>query len=101
LASRHCIHCSRMQLVNDIRTRHIRTVFGRITVACRRFIRCTCRGGRPTILWPLGLIELPGNLPYRRAAEMLGELLPISEAVVSHATLRARRWPSVRDSTNA
>jgi hypothetical protein len=27
-------------------------------------------------------------LPYRRAAEMLGELLPISAGLVSHATLR-------------
>jgi hypothetical protein len=27
-------------------------------------------------------------LPYRRAAAMLGELLPISDEVVSHATLR-------------
>jgi hypothetical protein len=27
-------------------------------------------------------------LPYRRAAQMLGELLPISGGVVSHATLR-------------
>ena len=47
-------------------------------------------------------MELPGStpelsylmakwgsiLPYRRAAEMLGELLPISDGVVSHATLR-------------
>jgi hypothetical protein len=27
-------------------------------------------------------------LPYRRAAQILGELLPISDGVVSHATLR-------------
>jgi hypothetical protein len=47
-------------------------------------------------------MELPGStpelnylmakwgslLPYRRAAEMLSELLPISDAVMSHATLR-------------
>jgi hypothetical protein len=47
-------------------------------------------------------MELPGStpelsyllakwgsiLPYRRAAEMLGELLPISDGIVSHATLR-------------
>jgi hypothetical protein len=98
LASSHSIHCSGTQLVKDIRTRQIRTVFGRITVACRRYTRCTCWGGRPSILWPLGLIELPGLsylmarwgsiLPYRRAAEMLGELLPISDGAVSHATLR-------------
>ncbi len=47
-------------------------------------------------------MELPGStpelsylmakwgsiLPYRRAAQMLGQLLPISDGVVSHATLR-------------
>jgi hypothetical protein len=102
LASSHCIHWSGTQLVKDIRTRQIRTVFGKITVACRRYIRCTCQGGRPSILWPLGLVELPGStpelsylmakwgsiLPYRRAAQMLGEMLPISDGVVSHATLR-------------
>jgi hypothetical protein len=47
-------------------------------------------------------MELPGStpelsylmakwgsiLPYRRAAQLLGELLPISDAGVSHATLR-------------
>jgi len=62
-ASSQCMHCSGRQLVKDIRTRQIRTVFGKITVACRRYIRCTCRGGRPSILWPLGLMELPGSTP--------------------------------------
>jgi hypothetical protein len=47
-------------------------------------------------------MELPGStpelsylmakwgsiLPYRRAAQMLGEFLPISDGAVSHATLR-------------
>jgi hypothetical protein len=102
LASSLCIHCSGAQLVKDVRRRRIRTVFGPVKVACRRFIRCTCQGGRPSILWPLGMMELPGTtpelsyllakwgslLPYRRAAEMLGELLPISDGIVSHATLR-------------
>jgi len=102
LAKSLCMHCTGTQFVKDIRTRQIRTVFGKIKVTCRRHIRCTCRGGQPTILWPLGMMELPAStpeltylmakwgsiLPYRRAAEMLGELLPISEALVSHATLR-------------
>ncbi len=97
-----CIHCGSTQLIKNIRRRQIRTVFGKITVACRRYIRCTCQGGRQSNLWPLWLIELPGStpelsylmakwgsiLPYRRAAEMLGELLPISDGIVSHATLR-------------
>ena len=96
------MHCSGRLLVKDIRTRQIRTVFGRIAVSCRRYIRCTCQGGRPSMVWPLELMELPGStpelsyllakwgsiLPYRRAAEMLGELLPISDGIVPHATLR-------------
>ena len=65
-ASSCCMYCSATQLVKDIRRRQIRTVFGKITVACRRYIRCTCRGGRPTIIWPLGLIELPGSTPELR-----------------------------------
>jgi hypothetical protein len=102
LAKSLCMHCSAAQLVKDVRTRQIRTVFGKIKVTCRRYIRCTCRGGRPTVLWPLGMMGLPGStpeltylmakwgsiLPYRRAAEMLGELLPISEGSLSHSTLR-------------
>jgi len=63
VACSRCMHCSGTQLVKDIRTRQIRTVFGKITVACRRYIRCICRGGRPSILWPLALMELPGSTP--------------------------------------
>ena len=102
MASSRCMHCSGTLRVKDIRTRQIGTVFGKIAVSCRRYIRCTCQGGLPSILWPLGPMELPGStpelsyllakwgsiLPYRRAAEMLGELLPISDGIVSHATLR-------------
>jgi hypothetical protein len=53
-----CMHCGGTQLVKDIRRRQIRTVFGKITVGCRRLIRCTCRGGRPSILSPLRRMEL-------------------------------------------
>jgi len=95
------MHCAGAQHVKDIRTRQIRTVFGKIKVRCRRYIRCTCRGGRPIVLWPLGMMAIPRStpeliylmakwgsmLPYRRAAEVLGELLPISAGSVSHATL--------------
>lgn len=96
------MHCSRTQLVKDIRTRQInRTVFGKITIACRRYIRCTYQGRRPSILWPVGLLDLMGStpelsyllakwgsiLPYRRAAEMLSELLPISDGKVGPLSL--------------
>jgi len=43
-ACSQCIHCRDAPLVKDIRTRQIRTMFGEITVACRRYVRCTCRG---------------------------------------------------------
>ena len=102
LAKSLCMHCAGAQHVKDIRTRQIRTVFGKIKVRCRRYIRCICRGGRPTVLWPLGMMAIPRStpeltymmakwecmLPYRRAAEVLGELLPISAGSLSHATLR-------------
>jgi hypothetical protein len=48
LAKSLCMHCAGAQHVKDIRTRQIRTVFGKIKVRCRRYIRCICRGGRPT-----------------------------------------------------
>jgi hypothetical protein len=102
LAKSLCMHCAGAQHVKDIRTRQIRTVFGKIKVRCRRYIRCTCRGGRPTVLWPLGMMAIPRStpeltylmakrgsmLPYRRSTEVLGELLPISAGSLSHATLR-------------
>jgi hypothetical protein len=42
-ASSRCMHCGGTLLLKDIRRRQIRTVFGKIKVACRRYIRCTCR----------------------------------------------------------
>ena len=37
-SERACILCKRNQHVRDIRSRCIRTVFGRIEVTCRRYI---------------------------------------------------------------
>src|ERR1035438_1456111 len=78
--------------------------FGVARVSCRRYLRCTCRGGKRIALWPLNGRQLPGTtpeleylyatwgsrIPYRRAAALLGELLPICKDGVSHATLRRR-----------
>src|SRR5260370_33434770 len=61
-----------------------------------------CCGGKPVALWPLGVMGLKRNtpelafllakwgskVPYRRAAELLGEFLPISDATVSFSTVR-------------
>jgi hypothetical protein len=86
-----CRDCGRAQRVKDLRRRQLRTVFGPIDVRCRRYFKCTCCGGKPLALWPLGVMGLKRNtpelafllancgskLPYRRAAELLGDFLPI------------------------
>ena len=76
--------------------------FGTVQVSCRRYFRCKCLGGKKTALWILPRHQLSGTspelqylyatwgsrVPCRRAAAMLGELLPICDRGVSHATLR-------------
>jgi hypothetical protein len=81
--------------VKDLRKRPLDTVFGRVTVRCRRFVRCTCSGGKARNLYPLAhwadlgmkrskpertylLAECGSKLPYRKAAELLEELMPAS-----------------------
>jgi hypothetical protein len=97
-----CRHCGREQRVKDLRSRQLRTVFGIIGVRCRRHSLCTCSGGRPSAIWPLGIMGLKRNtpeltyllakwgsrVPYRRAAELLGEFLPISDTKVSYTAVR-------------
>jgi hypothetical protein len=101
-AHRGCFRCSRKQRVKDLRTRTVRTVCGTVEVSCRRYFRCKCRGGKKAAIWPLHRHQLWGTspklqylyatwgskAPYRRAAAVLGELLPICDRGVSHATLR-------------
>jgi hypothetical protein len=60
---RLCRDCHGQHRVKDRRRREIRTIFGIVNVSCRRYIRCTCRGGRRGILWPLGMMELKRNTP--------------------------------------
>jgi hypothetical protein len=100
-----CEHCQVRLRIKDIRKRRLDTVFGRVTVSCRRFIRCTCRGGMPRSIWPLeswGLLgmkrstpermyllaEWGSKLPYRRAAELLNEMLPGLNRKISHTAIR-------------
>jgi hypothetical protein len=102
---RACVHCERLQRVKDTRKRRLDTVYGRVTVRCRRFVRCTCRGGKARNLWPLAhwaklgmkrstpertylLAEWGSKLPYRKAAELMEELLPASNARLSHTSVR-------------
>ena len=42
---RRCLQYRGNQRVKDRRTRSVRTVFGTVRVSCRRYLRCTCRGG--------------------------------------------------------
>ena len=49
-----CPHCHQRKRIEDQRRRRLRTTFGQVEVSCRRYHRCTCRGGRPGIEWPLG-----------------------------------------------
>jgi hypothetical protein len=101
-AWKFCMHCQREQRMKDLRSRRLGTVFGKVDIFCRRYIRCTCRGGKPSIQWPLGRMGLKRNtpelsfllakwgsvVPYRRAAALLGELLPISDRAVSQSAIR-------------
>src|ERR1022692_4813340 len=89
-AHRGCCHCGRNQGVKDLRYRTFRTVLGTIQVSCRRYLRCKCQGGTRSTVWPLHRQQLSGTSPelqyldasrgskvsYRRAAAVLGELLP-------------------------
>jgi hypothetical protein len=101
-AAEPCQHCGRKQRMKDLRTRQLRTVFGAVDVFCRRFVRCTCRGGKPRALWPLRRMDVKRTLPelsylfakwgstmsYRRAAQLLNEFLPLSHGRISPATVQ-------------
>lgn len=102
-AERPCSLCRRNQRVKDTRSRSIRTVFGITQVTGRRYVRCRCRAGSPKkSMWPLSRRQVPGTtpelqylyaawgskVPYRRAAALLKDLLPVSSRAVSHATVR-------------
>jgi hypothetical protein len=101
-ASSLCIHCGRRKDIKDRRSRQFRTVFGVVRVRCRRFIFCTCRGGNARNEWPLRHLGQSSTAPelrylfakfgsdvsYRRAAQLLTELLPLPNGGVSHTTVR-------------
>lgn len=100
-AATACPRCGRNQPMKDLRTRQLRTIFGVVDVFCRRFLRCSCRGGKPRAQWPLRWMRVRRTLPelsfllakwgsampYRRAAQMLSEILPLSKGSISPATV--------------
>lgn len=62
-AAKVCRHCGRKQRMKDLRPRQLRTVFGEVDVFCRRFVRCTCTGGKPRAEWPLRWMKVKRTLP--------------------------------------
>jgi hypothetical protein len=62
-AAKACRNCGRNQRMKDLRRRQLRTVFGAVDVFCRRFVRCTCRGGKSRAAWPLRRMEVKRTLP--------------------------------------
>jgi hypothetical protein len=61
-----CIHCGSRKDLKDRRSRQFRTVFGVVRVRCRRFIFCTCRGGKARNEWPLRHLSRSSTTPELR-----------------------------------
>lgn len=104
LFRRVCPDCHTFRPVKDYTTRQIRTVFGTVKVRNPRWMLCRdCYPGMDIAFAPLmeicpdratpELMELTARLgsmmPYRQAAKMLSEFLPI-EPTETHATVRKR-----------
>ncbi|WP_246252805.1 ISKra4 family transposase [Allomesorhizobium camelthorni] len=104
LFRRVCPDCHTFRPVKDYTTRRIRTVFGTVEVRNPRWMLCRdCHPGMDAAFAPLKeicpdratpeLMELTARLgsliPYRQAASMLAEFLPI-EPTETHATVRKR-----------
>jgi hypothetical protein len=95
-------HCHQRKRIKDRRRRRLRTAFGQVEVSCRRYHRCTCRGGRPGIEWPLGdamptratpeyaylLAKWGARMPYRRATTLMRALLPLRRSEISYGSVR-------------
>ena len=104
LFRRVCPDCHSFRPVKDYTTRRIRTVFGTVKVRNPRWMLCRdCYPGMDGALAPLKeicpdratpeLLELTARLgsmmPYRQAAKVLSEFLPI-EPTETYATVRKR-----------
>ena len=104
LFRRVCPDCHAFRPVKDYTTRRIRTVFGAVEVRNPRWMLCgDCHRGMVAAFAPLKeicpdratpeLMELTARLgsmmPYRQAATVLAEFLPV-EPPETHATVRKR-----------
>jgi len=101
---RVCSDCHTLRPVKDYTTRRIRTVFGTVEVGNPRWMLCRdCHPGMVVAFAPPKeicpdratpeLMELTARLgsmmPYRQAARVLAEFLPV-EPTETHATVRKR-----------
>lgn len=113
LFRRVCPDCGVLRPVKDYTTRRIRTVFGTVEVRNPRWMLCRdCHPGLAFAFAPLleicpdratsELIELTARLgsmmPYRQAASVMANFLPI-EPTVTHATVRKRTIRTGENST--
>jgi hypothetical protein len=104
LFRRACPDCHRLRPVKDYTSRRIRTVFGTVEVRNPRWMLCQhCHPGMDGAFAPLKEIcpdratpelqeltaRLGSMMPYRQAAKVLGEFLPI-EPTETYATVRKR-----------
>jgi len=98
-AVRCCPSCHAPRNVKDYRTRTLDTVLGRLVVDAPRFDGCRACGQRGPVspltqLLPTRLLpelrhlqaKLAAELPYRRAAELLRELLPPTGGITAVTT---------------
>lgn len=101
-ADKSCDQCGRDKRNKDLRSRMIQTVFGRVEARCYRYFQCRCLPRRGKYHWPLRSLVHDGAtpeyryllsrwgslLPYRQAASLLNEFLPLSAEGVSHVEVR-------------
>ena len=102
---RVCSRCHRLTSIKDYQQRKVDTVFGSVAVRCPRIISCPCEPPyfvetefspvrqvlpeRATPGFRLLQAKLCAQMSYRQAANMMRELLPVSENF-NHVTLRNR-----------
>ena len=94
-----CRACGGICRVKDYRPRRVATLFGRVTVRLPRFRCAGCRADQAGIEWPPQCRSTPefdqiraqfsAFLPYRVAAGVLQQLLPLDTGT-DPETLRAR-----------
>lgn len=100
-----CPECGKRRRVKDYRPRHFHTLFGSIQVRVPRFV-CPVAGcagvcaqspfgealtGRSTPEYDATRAKLAAQLPYRVAAGLLADLLPVSGGS-THTTVRNRTF---------